>query len=98
LDNQVDIIIKAKARKLRETKGFASVYKDLVKQLLQGKALSIEDAVDLLTLKDNLLVLNDDGEYEVETVRDYATALYLLSSAHVSNCSAFFCSTFELTW
>ncbi|TEB36359.1 hypothetical protein FA13DRAFT_1727949 [Coprinellus micaceus] len=82
LDNQVDIIIKAKARKLRETKGFASVYKDLVKQLLQGKALSIEDAVDLLTLKDNLLVLNDDGEYEVETVRDYATALYLLSSAH----------------
>lgn len=76
LDNQVDIIIKAKATKLKETKAFASVYKDLVKQLLQGKALSIEDAVDLLTLKDN-------DDYERETVRDYATALHLLQGAHV---------------
>lgn len=77
LDNQVDIIIKAKATKLKETKAFASVFKDLTKQLLQGKALSIEDAVDLLTLKDN-------DDYEKETVRDYATALHLLQGAHVS--------------
>jgi hypothetical protein len=41
--------------------------------LLQGKALSTEDAVDVLTLKNN-----------TDTVEDYATALHLLARAQVS--------------
>jgi nuclear pore complex protein Nup133 len=42
---------------------------------LQGKALTIEDAADVLTLKDN-----------EETVEDFATALQLVSRATVSSC------------
>jgi nuclear pore complex protein Nup133 len=42
-----------------------------VRQVLQGKALSVEDAVDILTLKD------DEG------VGNYATALQLLAHAEV---------------
>jgi hypothetical protein len=41
--------------------------------LLQGKALSIEDTVDVLTLKNN-----------ADTAEDYATALHLLARAQVS--------------
>ncbi|KAJ2920658.1 hypothetical protein H1R20_g16437, partial [Candolleomyces eurysporus] len=70
LESQVDIIIKAKAPELLEAKGFANCFKDLLKHLLQGKALPIEDAVDLLTLKDNS-----------ESIADFATALHLLASA-----------------
>jgi nuclear pore complex protein Nup133 len=44
-----------------------------VRDLLQGKALSIEDAVDVLTLKDN-----------TKCVADFATALHLLARAQVS--------------
>jgi cAMP phosphodiesterase len=40
--------------------------------LLQGKALSIEDAVDVLTLKDN-----------TSTPEDFATALHLLARVQV---------------
>lgn len=69
LDSQADIIIRAKAPGVTQTRGFAYCFKDLLKQLLQGKALSIEDAVDLLTLKDNS-----------ESQEDFATALTLLKS------------------
>ena len=51
----------------------SQVFKDLLRQLLQGKALSIEDTVDLLTLKDN-----------AESLEDYTTSLQLLNYAKVS--------------
>ncbi|KAF5381087.1 hypothetical protein D9615_003993 [Tricholomella constricta] len=68
LDNQIDIIVKATASKLYEKRALAHVFKDLVRGLLQGRALSIEDAVDVLTLKDN-----------TSTPEDFATALHLLA-------------------
>lgn len=43
-----------------------------MKDLLQGKSLSIEDTVDVLTLKDNF-----------DSVGDYATALHLLARCNV---------------
>lgn len=48
------------------------VFKDFVRQLLQGKVLSVEDMADVLTLKDNK-----------ETPEDYAVALQLVSHASV---------------
>lgn len=48
------------------------MFKQLVKRLLQGKALSIEDAADALSLKDN-----------DSNVENYITALHLLSQAQV---------------
>lgn len=48
------------------------IFKNLVRQLLQGKALSIEDAADVLTLKNNS-----------DSVGDYSTALHLLARAQV---------------
>lgn len=58
----------------------SQVFKDLLRQLLQGKALSIEDTVDLLTLKDN-----------AESLEDYTTSLQLLNYAKVGYtlCSIF---------
>jgi hypothetical protein len=58
----------------------SQIFKDLLRQLLQGKALSIEDTVDLLTLKDN-----------AESLEDYATSLQLLNYAKVGYilCSIF---------
>ena len=50
----------------------SQIFKDLLRQLLQGKALSIEDTVDLLTLKDN-----------AESLEDYTTSLQLLDYAKV---------------
>jgi nuclear pore complex protein Nup133 len=44
----------------------------LVRQLLQGNALSMEDTVDVLTLKDN-----------TTSVEDYTTALHLLARVQV---------------
>jgi len=41
--------------------------------VLQGKVLSVEDAVDVLTLQDN-----------AEDVEDYANALHLLAHAEVA--------------
>lgn len=70
LESQVDIIVKGKVTGLAGRKGMLYAFKDFVRQLLQGKALSIEDTVDVLTLKDNK-----------ETVEDYATALQLLTRA-----------------
>jgi len=49
------------------------VFKQLVRSLLQGKALSVEDVADALSMKDNNA-----------TISDYATALHLLARAHVS--------------
>jgi len=67
-DAQADMVVRAKAKSLANRKVTLRVFKDLVRQVLQGKALGVEDIVDLLTLKDN------DGE-EME---DYSTALQLL--------------------
>ncbi|SRR6266702_3887199 len=49
------------------------VFKQLVRSLLQGKALSVEDVADALSMKDN-----------DTTISDYATALHLLARADVS--------------
>ncbi|PPR00501.1 hypothetical protein CVT24_005524 [Panaeolus cyanescens] len=70
LDVQLDTIIKSKAKRLPERPAFTHIFKDLLRQLLQGKAVSIEDAVDLLTLKDN-----------DSTPEDYTTALLLITRA-----------------
>jgi len=70
---QIENIARVKASKLAQTPSktaFLQIFKNLARDVLQGKALSIEDAADILTLKDN----ND-------TVEDYATALHLLTSA-----------------
>ncbi len=48
------------------------VFKDFVRNVLQGKVLSIEDAVDVLSLKDN-----------DETLGDFAMALHLLAEVQV---------------
>ncbi|KAI6103387.1 hypothetical protein F5141DRAFT_205422 [Pisolithus sp. B1] len=68
-DAQVEAVIRTKASKLKESerKGLISVFKNDVRRILQRKTLSVEDMVDVLTLKDN-----------EETVGDYATALQLL--------------------
>ncbi|KAF9075250.1 hypothetical protein BDP27DRAFT_40146 [Rhodocollybia butyracea] len=68
LDTQLDTVIKEKASLLLEKRELTLIFKTLVKDLLQGKALSIEDTVDVLTMKDNF-----------DTVGDYATALHLLA-------------------
>jgi nuclear pore complex protein Nup133 len=48
------------------------VFKNHVRQILQGKVLAVEDAVDVLTLMD-----------QEESMGDYATALHLLLRAEV---------------
>ncbi|KAI6005623.1 hypothetical protein EDD15DRAFT_2212668 [Pisolithus albus] len=68
-DAQVEAIIRTKASRLKESerKGLISIFKNDVRRILQRKTLSVEDMVDVLTLKDN-----------EETLGDYATALQLL--------------------
>ncbi|KAJ6596941.1 hypothetical protein DFH09DRAFT_1403501 [Mycena vulgaris] len=68
LDAQIDAIVKSEALRLSDHKALTLIFKDLVRQLLQGNALSMEDTVDVLTLKDN-----------VTSVEDYTTALHLLA-------------------
>ncbi|KAF7967089.1 hypothetical protein HWV62_35891 [Athelia sp. TMB] len=72
LDVQVDNIAKKKAPALIATGKAAllTIFKNLIRDVLQGKALSIEDAADILTLKDN-----------TDSLEDYATALHLLARA-----------------
>lgn len=53
----------------RGQRSLVGIFKQLVKRLLQGKALSVEDAADALTLKDAV-----DGR----GLEDYVTALRLL--------------------
>lgn len=50
------------------------VFRQLVRQLLQGKALSPEDMADILSLKDNW-----------SSPEDFATALQILAHAQVSS-------------
>ncbi|CAL1704556.1 unnamed protein product [Somion occarium] len=66
LEQQVDTIAKSQASSLSERRALYS----LVRRLLQGKALSVEDAADVLSMKDN-----DDR------LDDYITALHLLATA-----------------
>ncbi|KAK7467177.1 hypothetical protein VKT23_004235 [Stygiomarasmius scandens] len=68
LDTQLDTIVNEKALRLKNTRELVHIFKNFVRELLQGKVLSIEDTVDVLTLKDN-----------VDTPGDYATALHLLA-------------------
>ncbi|KIJ69004.1 hypothetical protein HYDPIDRAFT_172503 [Hydnomerulius pinastri MD-312] len=72
LDAQVDAVVRAKATNLRESerKGLIGVFRNHVRQVLQVKVLNVEDAVDVLTLKDN-----------AESIEDYSTALHLLFRA-----------------
>ncbi|KAG6874188.1 hypothetical protein C0995_003734 [Termitomyces sp. Mi166 len=72
LDSQIETIVKATATGLQEKPTLRDIFKDLVRGLLQGRALCIEDAVDVLTLKDN----NSSPE-------DFATALHLLARVQV---------------
>ncbi|KAG6814378.1 hypothetical protein H0H92_010964 [Tricholoma furcatifolium] len=86
LDNQIDTIVKATAAGLQEKPALRDIFKDLVRGLLQGRALCIEDAVDVLTLKDNN-----------SNVEDFATALHLL--ARVQNLpEARAASAFRTVW
>lgn len=50
------------------------IFKQLVRSLFQGKALSVEDIADVLSLKDN-----------DTTIGDYVVALHLLARADVSS-------------
>ncbi|KAJ7774554.1 hypothetical protein DFH07DRAFT_102982 [Mycena maculata] len=68
LEAQIDAIVKSEASNLSDQKALTLIFKDLVRQLLQGNALSMEDTVDVLTLKDNTI-----------SVEDYTTALHLLA-------------------
>ncbi|KAG8217837.1 Non-repetitive/WGA-negative nucleoporin C-terminal-domain-containing protein [Butyriboletus roseoflavus] len=72
LDAQVDAVLSAKTKKLKESerKGLIMVFKNHVRDVLQGKVLNVEGVVDVLTLKDN-----------TDSIDDYATALHLLASA-----------------
>ncbi|KAG2078254.1 hypothetical protein BDR04DRAFT_1088016 [Suillus decipiens] len=72
LDAQVDVVIRAKGTRLKaeQRHGLLGIMKIFVRQVLQGKALSLEDAVDVLTLQDN-----------EEGTENYATALHLLAHA-----------------
>ncbi|KAJ7452358.1 hypothetical protein B0H11DRAFT_1742097 [Mycena galericulata] len=68
LEAQIDAIVRSEASNLSDQKALTLVFKDLVRQLLQGNTLSMEDTVDVLTLKDN-----------TTSVEDYTTALHLLA-------------------
>ncbi|KAH9981165.1 Non-repetitive/WGA-negative nucleoporin C-terminal-domain-containing protein [Lactifluus volemus] len=59
-----------KASVIANKKVLPLVFKQLVRSLLQGKALSVEDIADTLSMKDN-----------DTTIDDYATALHLLARA-----------------
>jgi len=70
LDRQVETILLQKASVIMDKKVFPLIFKQLARYLLQGKALSVEDMADVLSLKDN-----------DTTIGDYATALHLLARA-----------------
>ncbi|KAH8107113.1 Non-repetitive/WGA-negative nucleoporin C-terminal-domain-containing protein [Cristinia sonorae] len=71
LEMQVDTITKAKASKLGDRRALQNSFKQLTRRMLQGKALSVEDAADVLSLKDN-----------DKSVDDYVTAIHLITRAH----------------
>ncbi|KAH9934994.1 uncharacterized protein B0H18DRAFT_1082732 [Fomitopsis serialis] len=66
LETQIETITQAKVSKLFDR----AALQNLVRQLLQGKALSPEDMADVLSLKDN-----------ASSPEDFATALQLLARA-----------------
>ncbi|KAI9466341.1 hypothetical protein BJY52DRAFT_1367647 [Lactarius psammicola] len=70
LDRQIETILQQKASAIADKKILPLVFKQLVRSLLQGKALSVEDVADALSMKDN-----------DTTISDYATALHLLARA-----------------
>jgi len=75
LEVQIENIARAKASALTQKSSspktaLLHIFKSLVRNILQGKALSIEDAADVLTLKNN-----------TDSVEDFATALHLLARA-----------------
>ncbi|KAF8136731.1 hypothetical protein EV363DRAFT_1395817 [Boletus edulis] len=72
LDAQVDAVLSAKAKMLKESgrKGLIAMLKNHVRDILQGKVLNVEGVVDVLTLKDN-----------ADSTDEYATALHLLARA-----------------
>ncbi|KAI0306443.1 Non-repetitive/WGA-negative nucleoporin C-terminal-domain-containing protein [Multifurca ochricompacta] len=69
-DRQVETILQQKASAIIDKRVLPLIFKQLVRSLLQGKALSVEDIVDILSMKDN-----------DTTISDYATALHLLARA-----------------
>ncbi|KAI0670336.1 Non-repetitive/WGA-negative nucleoporin C-terminal-domain-containing protein [Trametes maxima] len=70
LEAQVETIATKKAGNLSSRRALYNAFKYLVRQLLLGKALSVEDVAEVLSLKDNY-----------ERVEDYTTALHLLARA-----------------
>ncbi|KAI0831351.1 hypothetical protein BC628DRAFT_1311430 [Trametes gibbosa] len=70
LEMQVETITQIKASNLGNRRALYNVFKFLVRQLLLGKALSVEDMAEILSLKDNY------GKVE-----DYTTSLHLLARA-----------------
>jgi len=72
LEQQVDAITKAKASKLFGRRALQSSFKQLARRMLLGKTLSVEDAADVLSLKDN-----------DRSLEDYVTALHLLARAQL---------------
>ncbi|KAI0780884.1 Non-repetitive/WGA-negative nucleoporin C-terminal-domain-containing protein [Trametes elegans] len=70
LEMQVETIAQKKAGNLNNRRALYNAFKYLVRQLLLGKALSVEDMAELLSLKDN-----------TGRVEDFTTALHLLARA-----------------
>ncbi|TFK76396.1 hypothetical protein BDN72DRAFT_755585 [Pluteus cervinus] len=72
LETQIDAVVRSRASTLSDRKALLQIFKNLVRSVLQKKALCVEDMVDVLTLKDN-----------ATTTEDYATALHLLARTTV---------------
>ncbi|KIY43404.1 hypothetical protein FISHEDRAFT_52783 [Fistulina hepatica ATCC 64428] len=71
MENQLRIIVEARAARLSSTPILETIFKSISRQLLSGTPLSTEDVVDLLTLQDNA---------EPAERSRFATALDLLAS------------------
>lgn len=59
LDHQIEVIMNSKALGLKDRRAHGQILRVLVRDILQGKALMVEDVVDVLTLKDNQLSPED---------------------------------------
>ncbi|KAL1745686.1 hypothetical protein HDZ31DRAFT_35821 [Schizophyllum fasciatum] len=66
-DAQAEYILKTKAKRLSATPAFARIFREYIRTLLQGNVLSVEDMIDVLSMRDNS-----------ESVDNYAIALRLL--------------------
>ncbi|KAG9226276.1 hypothetical protein CCMSSC00406_0003155 [Pleurotus cornucopiae] len=67
LDSQVDTILQKKGRRLSSFPALSLLVKQFIRELLQGKALSMENVADVLSLQDN-----------ENSIENYITALQLL--------------------